>query len=134
MEPDVDLNKVVRTEAGERTGERLLTGEFYAPSRPPTAGGAAGGLWNGPRANSERDGGLINAGAAGDAPLMQPVTIGARRAATEIFRKKGPAVVAAAPVSFASSKMDANGKPKTSGCRRCGRRSAATDSWKHRRF
>ena len=47
VEPDLDLNKVVRTEAGERSGERLLIGEFYAPSRPPIAGGAAGGLSNG---------------------------------------------------------------------------------------
>ena len=46
VEPDLDLNEVVSTE-GERSGERLLLGEFYAPSRPPTAGGAAGGLSNG---------------------------------------------------------------------------------------
>ena len=43
VEPDLDFNEVVRTEAGER----LLLGEFYAPSRSPTAGGAAGGLSNG---------------------------------------------------------------------------------------
>ena len=54
VEPDLDLNEVVRTEAGDRSGERLLLGEFYAPSRPPTAGGAAGGLSNSSRANSAR--------------------------------------------------------------------------------
>ena len=79
VEPDFYLNEVVRTEAGER----LLLGKFYAPSRPPTAGGAAGGLSNGSRAGSARGGGLMNAGAAGDAPLMRPVTSGARRAAAE---------------------------------------------------
>ena len=50
----------------------------------------------------------MNAGAAGDAPLMRPVTPGARRAAAETFCKEEP--VAAAP----SSKMDSNVKPKTS--------------------
>ena len=50
----------------------------------------------------------MNAGAAGDAPPMLPVT----RAAAETFRKKEPA--AAAPVPGASSKMDRNVKPKTS--------------------
>ena len=103
VEPDLDLNEVVRTEAGERSGERLLIGEFYAPSRPPTAGGAAGGLSNGSRAGSARSGGVMNAGAAGDALLMRPVTPGARRAAAETFRKEEPA--AAAPVPGASSKM-----------------------------
>ena len=44
MEPDLDLNEVVRTEASERFGVRFLLGEFYAPLLPPTAGGAAGGL------------------------------------------------------------------------------------------
>ena len=112
VEPDLDLNEVVRTEAGERSGERLLIGEFYAPSRPPTAGGAAGGLLNGSRAGSARGNGLMNAGAAGDAPLMLPVTPDARRAAAETFRKEEPA--AAAPVPGASSKMEANMKPKTS--------------------
>ena len=111
MEPDLDLNEVVRTETGKRSGERLLIGEFYAPSRPPTASGAAGGLSNGSRAGSARGGGPMNAGAAGDAPLMLPVTP-ARRAAAETFRKEEPA--AAAPVPGASSKMDANVKPKTS--------------------
>ena len=53
----------------------------------------------------------MDAGAAGDAPLMRPVTPGARRAAAETFRKKEPAA-AAAPVPGASSKMDANVKPK----------------------
>ena len=86
VEPDLDLNKVVRIEAGERSGERLLPGEFYAPLRPPTAGGAAGGLSNGSRAISARGGGLMNAGVAGDSPLMRPVTPGARRAAAEAFR------------------------------------------------
>ena len=86
MEPD--LNEVVRTEAGERSGERLLLGEFYAPSRPPTAGGTAGGLSNGSRAGSARGGGLMNAGAASDAPLMRPVTLGARRAVAETFRNE----------------------------------------------
>ena len=74
VEPDLDFNEVVRTEAGERSGERLLFGEFYAPSRPPTAGGAANGLSSGSRAGSARGCGLMNAGAAGDAPLMRPVT------------------------------------------------------------
>ena len=46
VEPDLDFNEVVRTEAGERSDERFLLGEFYAPSRPPTAGCAAGGLSN----------------------------------------------------------------------------------------
>ena len=54
----------------------------------------------------------MNAGAAGDAPLMRPVTPGARRAAAETFRKEEPA--AAAPVPSASSKMDENVKPKIS--------------------
>ena len=112
VEPDLDLNEVVRTEAGERSGERLLLGEFYTPSRPPTADGAAAGLSNGSRAGSARGGGLMNAGAAGDAPLMRPVTPGARRAAAETFRTEEPA--AAAPVPGASSKMDANVMPKTS--------------------
>ena len=106
MEQDLDLNEVVRSEAGERSGERLLLGEFYAPSRPPTAGGASGGLSNGSRAGSARGGGLMNAGAAGDAPLMRPVTPNARRAAAETFLKEEPAAAAAVP--GASSKMDAN--------------------------
>ena len=72
VEPDLDFNEVVHTEAGERSGERLLLGEFYAPLRPPTAGGAAGGLSSGSCAGSARGGGLMNAGAAGDAPLMRP--------------------------------------------------------------
>ena len=110
MEPDLDLNKVVRTEAGKRSGERLLLGKFYAPSRPPTAGGAAGGLSNGSRAGSARGGGLMNVGAVGDAPLMLPVTFGARHAAAETVCKE-PA--AAAPVLGASSKMNANVKLKT---------------------
>ena len=46
VEHELDLNEVVRTEAGERSNERLLLGEFYAPSRPPKAGGVAGGLSN----------------------------------------------------------------------------------------
>ena len=79
VEPDLDLNEVVRNEAGERSGERLLLGEFYVPSRPPTAGGVS----NGSRAGSARGSGVMNAGAAGDTPLMRPVTPGARRAAVE---------------------------------------------------
>ena len=97
MEPDLDLNKVVRTEAGERSGERLLLGEFYAPSRPPTAGGTAGGLSNGSRAGSARGGGLINAGAAGDALLMRPLTPSARHAAAETFHKEEPVAAAFDP-------------------------------------
>ena len=31
VEPDFDLNEVVRNEAGERFGERLLLDAFYAP-------------------------------------------------------------------------------------------------------
>ena len=74
VEPDLDLNKVVRTEAGESSGERLLIGKFYASSRPPTADGAASGLSNGSRAGSARGGWLMNACAACDAPPMRPVT------------------------------------------------------------
>ena len=111
VKPDLDLNKLVRTTAGQRFGERLLLGEFYAPSRPPTAGNAAGGLSNGSRPRNARGGGLMNAGAPGDAPLMRPVTPGARRAAEETFCKE-PA--AAAPLPGASSKMDANVNQKTS--------------------
>ena len=110
VEPDLDLNEVVRTEAGERSCERLLIGEFYTPSRPPTAGGAAGGRFNGSRAGSARDGGLMNAGAAGDAPLMRPVTPGTRLAAAETFRKEEPAAAARDPGAY--SKMDANMKPR----------------------
>ena len=55
----------------------------------------------------------MNAGAAGDAPLMRPVAPGARRAAAETFLKEEPAA-AAASVPGASSKIDANVKPKTS--------------------
>ena len=98
---------MVRIEAGERSGERLLIGEFFAPSRPPTAGNAAGGLSNGLRAGSACGNGLMNAGAARDALLMRPVTPGARRAAAETLRKE-PA--AAAP----SLKMDSNVKLKIS--------------------
>ena len=121
VKPDMDLDEVVLTggrndETGERSGKRLMLGEFYAPSRPPTEHGAAGGLSSGSRAGSDRGGGLMKAGAAGDAPLMRPVTSGARRAAAETFRKEKPA--AAAFVPGASSKMDANVKPKTSTGRR----------------
>ena len=45
VEPEFDLNEVVRTEAGERSDKRLLIGEFYAPSRPPTAGVLLVGFW-----------------------------------------------------------------------------------------
>ena len=100
VEPDLDLNEVMRIEAGERSGERLLLGEFYAPSRPPIAGIAAGGLSNGSRTGSARVCGLVNTGVAGDALLMRPVTPGARRAAAETFRTEKPA--GAAP----SSTMD----------------------------
>ena len=31
VEPDLDFNEVVRTVAGERSGERLMLGEFYGP-------------------------------------------------------------------------------------------------------
>ena len=130
VEPDLDLNEVVRIEAGEGSGERLLLGEFYMLSRPPTAGGAAGALSNGSRDGSARSGGLMNAGAAGDLPLMQLVTPGARRAATETFRKEEPA--APAPVPGASSKMDANVKPKTSAVADTASAGAVTDSWRHR--
>ena len=44
VEREFDLNKVMRTEADKRSGERLLLREFYAPSRPPTAGGAVVGF------------------------------------------------------------------------------------------
>ena len=59
----------------------------------------------------------MNADEAGDAPFMRPVTPGARRAAAETFSTEEPA--AAAPVLGASSKMDANVKPKISAGRRC---------------
>ena len=111
VEPDLDLNEAVRTEAGERSGERLLLGEFYAPSRPPTAGGTSGGLPNGSRAGSARGGGLVNAGAVGDAPLMRPVTPSARRAAAETFRKEESSTSGTVP--GASLKTDANAKLKT---------------------
>ena len=102
VEHDLDLNEVLRIEAGERSGERLLLGEFYAPSQPPKAGGVAGGLSNVWRAGSARDGGVMNAGAAGDTPLMLPMSTDARRAAAENCYKKDPG--AAAPVLGASSK------------------------------
>ena len=85
VELDLDLNQVVRTEAGEHSGERLLLGEFYAPSRPPTASCAAGGLSSNSHADSALGVWLINASSAGDAPLMRPLTHDARRAAAAII-------------------------------------------------
>ena len=85
MEPHLDLNEVVRTLTSERSGKRLLLGEFYAPSRPQTVGSAIGRLSSGSCASSARGGGLMDAGAAADAPLMRPVTPGARRACSGDF-------------------------------------------------
>ena len=86
VESDLDLNKMVRTEAGERSCERLLIGKFYGPRRRRLQAVLLVGFQM-DRALAWRGGGLMNAGAAGEAPRMLSVTPGARRAASKNFRK-----------------------------------------------
>ena len=104
VEPDLDLNEVVRTEAGER----LLLGEFYAPSRPPTAGGAE--VFGFTFASILEDAPVTGAAAAGSS--IRKVSAAARRAPGVTGRMRGASPAAPA---FTSP------PPR-----------AVTDSWRHR--